>query len=174
MRVITWALVVRVREGYKELLIGTRNKVGDNLRKSELVIPAGGVEEGIDCAHGDLLSEAGFIKGAVRETLEEAGVDVEYRSLIFATPDTSFEDDVIMVSNDGDKFVIYYKDSGKQYVGLIVVCEPVDVDQEPDMHLESDLLDPRFVSVDTVFKDIEKFTPACRQLLLFAKIQQKI
>src|SRR3989344_1701689 len=71
---VAWGCVTRCRNGMHEMLVGTRYKKGDNLRKGQLIIPGGHIDEGEDS-----------YSAAVREVKEETGIDAE-RDSTFEMP----------------------------------------------------------------------------------------
>lgn len=170
---IAWGYTTRDLENGKEFLVAVRDKKDDPLRRYQLVLPGGGLEE---------VESYGL--AAVRETLEETDIETSH--------DSGFNlfvpgfDDVFDVRNLGItniEGVVYtdgrmdltYTDSGKKYGIRAVRLHPTYPHQQPKS-TESDAKNPRYESLERL-KDSEfvsQFTPACQIGLHLIKRLEKL
>ncbi|MBN2095731.1 MAG: NUDIX hydrolase [Candidatus Aenigmarchaeota archaeon] len=166
---IAWGYVKRetALEGKnpkKEILIATRQKRSDPTQYGKYVIPGGGRKD----------TDKSEYENAIREVKEETGIDSKpiygYR---FPDGSRNIEGENFIATVNENEASISYSDSGKSYHGYLVALEPVDPKQEPKETV-SDAANPRYVSIEDAFRDIEKFTPAAQVLLGIIKEAEKI
>jgi len=156
MKQVVWGYVTRDIRGEKQILIATRFKKDDPLRKGELVLPGGGLEEGED-----------YIQAAIREVYQETGIETEFsvKSHIKPWQATYRKTNLFGHVDENGLINLTYLDSGKEYQGRLIALSPLNSNQEPVEQENSDARNPRYISLEEAFKRQKKFTPACQVLL---------
>ena len=157
---VAWGYTTRSVGDGKDLLVAERVKLGDDLRTGELVIPGGGLKSGED-----------YIQAAIREVNEETGVTaVPGNRSKFANlsglPVLKNREKIIAIYDPMGLVWLYYKDSGKAYMGQLVDLEPRS---EPVKPSGQDAKHPHYLPLEEVISNPEKFTPACQILLEMAE-----
>jgi len=150
---VAWGYVTRDIGNGGELLIATRCKEDDPKRAGELIIPGGGLKE-----------NENYLDAAIREVYEETGIVAKVNNYQFPIEKhMKFDNEKIFAEVYGNKVYLKYKDSEKDYLGIIFRLYPIDENQNPSEQEDSDAKNPRYISFKSIEK--EKFTPACQVLL---------
>ena len=158
---IARAYVERNSLGGTEFLIGKKHST-DPLKDGRLTIPGGHIKRG-----------EGYREAAIREALEEAGVQAVARSSsrfshkvgdVIIKPRDDVTGVVVPVFGCNPAFWIYYKVSGKRYFCNLIDLKPVEgstFEENPN----SDLREPRFISHREAFNKKGEFSPGTQLLL---------
>lgn len=157
MRYVAWGYAIRNLER-KQGLVATRSKKDDPNRIGQLVLPGGGLKENEE-----------YAEAAIRETLEECGIESRFKLYINPVPKMFEKPKLVDYVTDSGLIVLRYTDSGKEYQGKLVALEPIYPKQEPKEQEWQDAKNPRYLDLEEIFERQEEFTPACQALIDFIK-----
>ncbi|MBI4021330.1 MAG: hypothetical protein HY369_03740 [Candidatus Aenigmarchaeota archaeon] len=191
-RMVAWGYVTRETGDGKDLLVAIRAKPDDPMRARQLVLPGGGVrKDDLDGYRRQLTPEAealltsddvqrrsqaffnlAHFHTARREVLEETGVKTEFGdggqfNNLSPHPVLKRRGPVVSLYDPRDGYVwLYYRDSGKAYVGQVADLLPRSAIRPKGG--ASDAVQPHYLRLEEAMERSTDFTPACQVLLELA------